>query len=691
VGDLTVEIGSSLTGLSLLLPLGLLGSILAVGSVAIVRFRAPNGVGTWMAAVAGGYVVYLVCGLAAAEVLGAFDALTRTPLACWWMAYVIGTFSVAALLSPARRRSGSLRLRPSLVVVGAVVVFAVVLGFLLWLGTVAAPNNLDAMNYHLPRAAEWATNHNVNNYPTNIAKQLYNGRLAEYFQTQILILDGTDRLVFMPQFVAYAVSSVLVAGLARQLGGGRRAALWGLLLAATLPLAILQSTTAQTDLVVASIVMATYYLSVVWWNQDHFHVTLLFLIALSAGLAILTKEDAALTLAPLAVVMMIEAVHNHWTTAPAFGWTAVALVLCVVVTLPMGLRNWQLYGNPGGPSGGVDISSIQPAGIATAAGESLLLNLDTLTYGGNIHIFHFESSLGRLLGWNHPDLNVAYSEPDENYFPVWPVLEPAPSEDGSGDLVAFVAVLGALLLLVSAQVRSRIRPSARNLVLLVAAGGASLALILLTLKWQPWGARFQLMALYPLLACVAVVFAAVRGKVLVIALITVVVGLTLVVTPFALLKDAGKPVISGSEDYLGRTRDAQYFRWCPGLEAPYTAAVNEVFRQHQMSLGYVSKEDDFEYPLWALMSERARGAPVHVVPLEIQHEAGDLDRPAEPTPRVVIVSALTKAGVVRRAGPLVAKGYRPQSVQMSNCEVVGIYDRGGATAAPSPSRSPASR
>ena len=342
----------------------------------------------------------------------------------------------------------------SLVVVGAVVVFAVVLGFLLWLGTVAAPNNLDAMNYHLPRAAEWATNHNVNNYPTNIAKQLYNGRLAEYFQTQILILDGTDRLVFMPQFVAYAVSSVLVAGLARQLGGGRRAALWGLLLAATLPLAILQSTTAQTDLVVASIVMATYYLSVVWWNQDHFHVTLLFLIALSAGLAILTKEDAALTLAPLAVVMMIEAVHNHWTTAPAFGWTAVALVLCVVVTLPMGLRNWQLYGNPGGPSGGVDISSIQPAGIATAAGESLLLNLDTLTYGGNIHIFHFESSLGRLLGWNHPDLNVAYSEPDENYFPVWPVLEPAPSEDGSGDLVAFVAVLGALLLLLSAQVRS---------------------------------------------------------------------------------------------------------------------------------------------------------------------------------------------------------------------------------------------
>ena len=222
-----MQIGSQLSGLSLLLPLALVSWVFAVRAVAVRWLRAPNGFGTWITSAAVGYILYLLNGLTAAEVLGLFNALTRVPLLCWWLVSLVATSVAAFVFRPTVARGrAKMTVRSSLSVVLPVVLFLMLLVFLFWLGTVAAPNNQDAMNYHLTRAAVWATNHNVNNYPTNISKQLYNGRLAEYFTTQSLILDGSDRFVFIPQFLAYAMSSLLVAGLARQMAGTRRAGIW---------------------------------------------------------------------------------------------------------------------------------------------------------------------------------------------------------------------------------------------------------------------------------------------------------------------------------------------------------------------------------------------------------------------------------------------------------------------------------
>jgi hypothetical protein len=664
-----MRIGADLTGLSLLLPLALIASILVVRCLAIRVTHAPNTFGAWMAAAAGGYVLYLASGLVAAEVLGAFNALTRLPLACWWLSFTIVGFTAAVVLRPThRRRNRSAPRRPPISVISAVAGFALIVGFLFWLGVVAAPDNLDAMNYHLTMAAHWATNHNVNDYPTTIAQQTYNGRLAEYFSTQVLILDGTDRLVFLPQFLAYLMASVLVAGLARQLGGGRRAALWGLLLAGTMPLALMQATTAQNDLVVASVILVAYYLVIVLFQLDRISVPVLLLIGAAAGMAIVTKADAVLALVPLGLVLAVTAWRRRWVSSVRVRWVALAVVVCVALTLPMTLRNWQLYHDPEGPSSGLNVTSLNPLGLATTAVQSGLLNVDTLDYTLNTHIVDVESSIGRTLGWDHvnPQFSTSAS---------WPVVTATPTEEGSGDLVAYLALLAAALLLVVPAVRSRVFRAGNDLAPTILASGAALILILTLLKWQPWGARFQLMALYPLLACAAVILAAVRGRVLITLLCTMLIGLSLVLTPVALLRDNGKPVFGDPADYLALPRDTQYFRWCPGLQHPYTVAVHEVLKDHQTSLGYVSRYADIEYPLWALLSEGANGAPVHVVPLQVMNPSSRLETHPVVPPTVALVSGSTIADEMSKGAQIRRLGYREQSLDASPCGVEGIYVR----------------
>ena len=659
-----MRIGTNLTGLSLLLPLSLIASILAVRCLAIRYVRAPNTFSTWIAAAAGGYLAYLGSGLVAAELLGAFNALTRLPLACWWIAYMIAGFATAALLRPTRPRGRSLRLSP--LVLGAVAAFVLVLAFLFWLGTVAAPNNLDAMNYHLPRAAVWATNHNVNNYATNIDKQTYDGRLAEYFITQILVLDGTDRLVFLPQFLAYAMLSVLVAGLARFLGGGRRAALWGLLLAGTLPVALMQATTTENDLVVASAILATYFLGAVLWRFDRIEPAVLVLCGAGAGLAIVTKADAVLVLVPFGVALIASAWLRRWISLRQATWVVFALAACIALSLPMTLRNWDLYRNPAGPPTGLDVGSLNPAGLVTAGAESTLSNVDSLYYRVNVHIDNVERFAGGALGWDRVN-------PKFGTETTWPVATPTPTEDGSGDFVAYLAIVAAALLLLSPAVRCRVFRSGTGLVPTLLSSTAGLALILLLLKWQPWGARFQLMALYPLLACVAIILSAIRERMIALVVGAVLIGLSVILAPMALSRDIGKPVFGDPPDYLSLPRDAQYFRWCAGLQSPYTTAVKEVFDHHQTSLGYLSQADDFEYPLWVLMSQQADGKPVHIVALHVMNASRRYEpRPLNP-PKVALVSGTTVADENANASAILRLGYRPQSVSSSACATVGIY------------------
>ena len=141
-------------------------------------------------------------------------------------------------------------------------VVAAAFGYVVALIVGTPPNNWDSMTYHLARAAFWHQNESV-----GYLAGAYDGRLnanppnSESVLTFLLELTREERLTGFLQFGAAIVCFLAVAALARRLGLSDREAIFGGLLFLTLPLVVLQASTTQNDLVVASLLLcATVFL-----------------------------------------------------------------------------------------------------------------------------------------------------------------------------------------------------------------------------------------------------------------------------------------------------------------------------------------------------------------------------------------------------------------------------------------------
>ena len=84
-----MKIGSTVEGLSILLPLAIIVTAWLVGNVAISLRHGAACLEIWFAAVAGGYVCYLFVGLVGVETLSTLDALHRLGLIVWWGTYIL--------------------------------------------------------------------------------------------------------------------------------------------------------------------------------------------------------------------------------------------------------------------------------------------------------------------------------------------------------------------------------------------------------------------------------------------------------------------------------------------------------------------------------------------------------------------------------------------------------------------------
>lgn len=153
-----------------------------------------------------------------------------------------------------RRAWTLLEQSPPLALLGLVV--AAALGYVVALIVGRPPNNWDSMTYHLARAAFWRQNESV-----GYLADAYDGRLnanppsSESVLTFVLELTREERLAGFLQFSAAIICLLAVFILARRLGLCEREAAFGGLLFLTLPLVVLQASTTQNDLVVASLLL----------------------------------------------------------------------------------------------------------------------------------------------------------------------------------------------------------------------------------------------------------------------------------------------------------------------------------------------------------------------------------------------------------------------------------------------------
>ncbi len=185
--------------------------------------------------------------------LSLFHAVTRA-----WMISVHVLFCVVATVHAYKNRavlaalSRRLSNRARLVFGSGSPGVVLLLPLLLIIGLTTflyVPNTYDSLTYHMARVAHWIQNGSVGYYTTHIARQNQMGPGAEYLILFFQIISKSDRLANAIQFLSFLLIPACLFSLQRAMRIDRKIIPWITLVCMTAPMAVLQASSTQNDLV----------------------------------------------------------------------------------------------------------------------------------------------------------------------------------------------------------------------------------------------------------------------------------------------------------------------------------------------------------------------------------------------------------------------------------------------------------
>ncbi|GAC1320656.1 MAG: hypothetical protein NVSMB25_13340 [Thermoleophilaceae bacterium] len=440
--------------------------------------------------------------------------------------------------------------RPELALLATAV--AVVLGLQAFMAISVAPNEQDALGYHLPRAAYWLQQHTALQHQPG---QLDDPELAAPPNGELLVawtmaLARTDRFVQLLQWIALVGLAATIYSIARLLRAPPPAAAWSAGLFVLMPEPLLQAATAQNDLLISLLLLAGGFF-MARGIRDHNRVDLL-LAALAVGLAAGTKLTVAMA-APALLAVAVAAVRAHRPPRRLLALAGVALAAAIAMFGSFNyvqnvIHTHSLTGFSGTPSGDFIRQSlpIDAGRVAWTLVEAPALPALPQTPARTIVRHLFGGLRGASFGPPEPPIRVEAFEDESAY-----------------GLVGLLVLVPATLL---ALVRRR-RPAER-----VAATAVLVYFVAYTigLGYTPEAARY-LMPAAALAA--ALLWRTARPR----RLAWTVLVVTLATVPGALLKDTNKPIVPDSSARTIFDRDRLSQQTIDPDLAPMAAPIRRLF------------------------------------------------------------------------------------------------------------------
>ncbi len=586
------------------------------------RTGAANGASpSWRVSFLSGAVVWGTMLVLMTEVLGLFHCIAFWPMLGSWVAAALG--SAAFCLGPrsrTRKAGGgrnTIAQPPGQPVLRRIVILtlAAVVGALLLIALVSPPNNWDSMTYHLSRVQHWIQDRSVEHYPTHIVRQLFMSPFAEFVVLHLQVLSGGDRLANLVQFLSMIGCLSGVSILAGRLGAGKAGSLLAAVLCATVPMGILQSTSTQTDYVVAF--WLTSFACLLFALREAPSLWNYALAGGSLGLTVLTKPTALIYAFPLVVWAMVISVRAlGWKT-----WKPALLVPAAFLLLNAGYfsRNVELFGSVLGRDVAVSDNH-----VINAANETITLPLLLSNMARHLSVH---------LGTPSERLNAAIRETVERFHDVLGVSPNDPRttiarykfeipsmnsrhEDEAGNPAHLILIGAAMaVFLASRRFPKRSLPGVYLLCLI-----AAFPLFCACVRWQPWASRLHLplfVLFCPFVAFVGEACLSARPAHL------FMIALLLLSLPWVLL-NRSRPMI-GRENIFNSSRMSLYFANNPDLFGRYASVADALRIGRCGRVGLVMGENDWEYPLWVMLREGAH-APVLIEHVDVKNVSAGLAR-----------------------------------------------------------------
>jgi hypothetical protein len=512
----------------------------------------------------------------------------------------------------------------------AVVTIVSILGISLVTALIAPPNNWDSMTYHMSRVMHWIQNCTVAHYPTNNLRQLSFPAEAEYIIAQLQLLAGSDRFANCVQWLAFLGSIIGTSLIINSLAGAQ--AEWiGSLACASIPMAIMQSMTTQTDLTVAFWLICFAYFT---FRTDTYTKVDLFWLSASLDLAILTKPTAfffGFTLSVILAFRVFKSVFRTYgkllvTSIKTAGIGIFILFSSLTLSVPSYWRNYQTFGTILGTEGGTRNAMLGLPQLISNFLKYITLNLPIPGFLQLVDLIHANILKVEI---NDPDLNFSTTTLTTGTL----LRTLTPHEDFVGSPIHLVLSFLTLIALISTFLKSH--PSSNKaikplLILLLANLGGFLILCFL-LKWQPWGNRLILPLFVlnsPAIAYYLTYLLPEQSKrllILLLALIAVLYSLTplrhpLIALPIVFPEQAKEQ----SQSILLLERQDIYFSGAKkDLKAAYQNAVKLVSSYPCKFVGLDLEGDDWEYPLWVLFARNIQ-QPFYIKNINVHNESQKL-------------------------------------------------------------------
>ncbi|NTV29403.1 MAG: hypothetical protein HGA80_04910 [Candidatus Omnitrophica bacterium] len=465
------------------------------------------------------------------------------------------------------------------------------------LALAAPPNSWDAMVYHLSRVAHWTQNRNVGYFATPITRELWAMPLAEYLMLHLKLLGGSDNFANLAQWAGWAGCAVGVSLVAAQLGASRKAQAAAALIAATIPMAILQATSTKNDLPTAFWLTAAVWASLKWMREGQ-RTAHALLTAAATALALFTKGSSYLFLPPFLLIALVLAPRENKRT------TRILVAILTAVALLTGLfhlRTRLVFGriNPAREDVQLANARMDPGLFVSNLVRQSAVHLQTPSQRLN-DVFI------RLVRGSYDRLRLNFYQPEITHFKAEALFlqkSTVYNEYYAGNFLHFW--LGVIFCLIGLKLRRNDRELLRLYILALI---LSYSGFVFYMRWQPWISRLHL----PLFILGAPVIAVVLDRTGSSRrwLVITTAALLLAAVPW-LIHNKMRPLV-GIRTVFNTTRTEQYFLDRPYMQTPFVAVTDAVKASGCRRVGLIINDDEWEYPYWTLLKTGAQ-------PPEIRH------------------------------------------------------------------------
>jgi hypothetical protein len=581
----------------------------------------------WRISIVTAYLILFFIIAVSTEILSLFNAIKYDVFVLLWgILFLTGIIMLFKFVRYELKKESLLVKKTKLGIIDVFLLGLIcfILSITLLIALKSPPNNWDSMTYHMSRVAEWIQHENIKYYATSIDRQNWMQPLAEYAILHLQLLSVSDNYANLVQWCSFFVSILLASLLAKELNAGITAQIFSGLFVAAMPMAVLQSTSTQTDLVTTAFCLAFAYFLLKFVKFQSWENLLLSSIAF--GLALLAKGTAYTYCAVIGLSLggVALLVSKSWKAGLILAGKLILIcILGILLNVGFYARSYAFYGSP------------LPEDTAVVRNEEYSARILFSNAIRNADI-HLTTSANRLNHYLYRGTQLILGNELNNPKSTFGTFEISftRDEDYAGNLIPFI-MIGITLLAVPLVLKrdKKIIPIYAAIILLLGFSYCAL------LKWQPWGSRLQTPIFALSASFVGIVFERISSTSNTSKKWFGLMGILLIVfaVPYLLFNNS-RPFLAYKTDYSIFTKDRTwlYFSKRSNMYRDYKEAIKVALNERENEIGLFLGADDWEYPFWVLAGRNAqKGLPLfeHV---GVENNSGNLNNSGKAMPAIII-------------------------------------------------------